>query len=138
MRLRGLVKFSARRATAAELEAEGFPCEDLPEQRGDAAAAAAAAATATPAGEPPSAERGGDGSQRGENGRGRRSGGGKGEGGGGGGEEASKVETAREEMLLEVQAKVCRSILSADITELQFLEACPGASYVKEFSVWNK
>ncbi|CAM9873303.1 unnamed protein product, partial [Ectocarpus sp. 8 AP-2014] len=41
-------------------------------------------------------------------------------------------------MIIEVQAKVCRSILSADITELQFLEACPGASYVKEFSVWNK
>lgn len=43
-----------------------------------------------------------------------------------------------EEMVVEVQARVCRSILSADITELQFLEACPGASYVKEFSVWNK
>lgn len=43
-----------------------------------------------------------------------------------------------EEIVLEVEAKVCRSILSADITELQFLEACPGALYVQEFSVWNK
>lgn len=53
---------------------------------------------------------------------------------------AAKVEEEEEEeeMLVEVEAKVCRSILSADITELQFLEACPGASYVKEFSVWNK
>lgn len=47
-------------------------------------------------------------------------------------------ESDAEETLLEVKAKVCRSILSADIRELQFLEACPGASYVKEFSVWNK
>lgn len=47
-------------------------------------------------------------------------------------------EEEEEEMFIDVQAKVCRSILSADITELQFLEACPGASYVKEFSVWNK
>ena len=47
-------------------------------------------------------------------------------------------EIPAEKTLLEVKGKVCRSILSADIRELQFLEACPGASYVKEFSVWNK
>lgn len=52
--------------------------------------------------------------------------------------EGREEEAEEEEMIIEVQAKVCRSILSADITELQFLEACPGASYVKEFSVWNK
>lgn len=43
-----------------------------------------------------------------------------------------------EETLLGVETKVCLSVLSADITELQFLRARPGALYVKEFSVWNK
>lgn len=52
--------------------------------------------------------------------------------------ERKRDEEREEQALLDVEAKVCHSILSADITELQFLETCPGASYVKEFSVWNK
>lgn len=44
----------------------------------------------------------------------------------------------KEQAVLEVVARVCRSVLVADITELQFLEARPGMLYVKEFSVWNK
>lgn len=43
-----------------------------------------------------------------------------------------------QEVMVDVEARLCQSVLSADVTELHFLEACPGASYVKEFSVWNK
>lgn len=122
--MRGYVTFEARRATAAELAAEGLPSEDLVEECG---ASAAGGRTLTA----------GDGE------------GADGESQGGGGtigatdhrdsrEMSPDPQGAGKETILEVEAKVCRSILSADITELQFLEACPGASYVKEFSVWNK
>lgn len=128
LKLGGLVTFSARRATAAELEAEGLPSE-----HGSADGDALAAEIETLADR---RAQGAETSQAGEGGKGGgRSASGRGEAKTARGEEGGEAE---EETVLEVKAKVCRSILSADITELQFLEACPGASYVKEFSVWNK
>lgn len=151
LRLRGLVKFSARRATAAELKAEGLPPEHAvvseTVETGPATAAAAGASASASEETMPKGVSGGASQDRGPNGAGRK------DGSKNGGREkpperpgvaahAAKKkegeEREEEEMIVEVQAKVCQSILSADITELQFLEACPGLSYVKEFSVWNK
>lgn len=117
-KVHGFVHFSARRATPAELEAEGLSFEGAVERgyaegndRGGASERSPAKAFQQSQG-------------MGKEGIGNR--------------DVDGRESGAEETLLEVKAKVCRSILSADIRELQFLEACPGASYVKEFSVWNK
>lgn len=112
-KVHGFVHFSARRATPGELEAEGLSKKASAGGNGKGGASE----------RPPTKV-----SQESQ-GMGKR---------GIGNNYADRRESDAEKTLLEVKAKVCRSILSADIRELQFLEACPGASYVKEFSVWNK
>lgn len=116
LRVRGLVHFTARRASAAELAAAGIPVAE-PVQDGGGEGG--------PTSQSQNEDRDGDG-------------GGEGVQNGQGGRRGGNEKRREERVLLDVEAKVCRSILSADITELQFLEAYPGASYVKEFSVWNK
>lgn len=131
--MRGLVHFSARRATAEELAAEGLPSEEplalVPEEEKGAVKKRLDLETVTTHKEREAEAPGWSGLSQGGGweGRDRRQ-----------SQRPSGLIVVEEKTLLEVEAKVCRSILSADITELQFLEACPGALYVKEFSVWNK
>ncbi|KAF4150516.1 hypothetical protein GN958_ATG00291 [Phytophthora infestans] len=42
------------------------------------------------------------------------------------------------EMLVPLQAQVCRSLLRLDVKELHFDDCVPGGSFVKDFTVWNR
>lgn len=168
LKLRGLVRFTARRATAAELEVESIipilSAAEAPTPSDCTTSVTTAAAAAGPTSHGTSKRSGDEISQdsrgttrRGGGGGARREGSTKGAGAVAAGDEVVQTERKsgvgregageedgggggcrEEQALLDLEAKVCRSILGADITELQFLEACPRDSYVKEFSVWNK
>ncbi|TDH64927.1 uncharacterized protein CCR75_008852 [Bremia lactucae] len=42
------------------------------------------------------------------------------------------------EMLVPLQAQVCRSLLRLDVKELHFDDCIPKGSFVKDFTVWNR
>ncbi|CEG39259.1 PapD-like [Plasmopara halstedii] len=47
-------------------------------------------------------------------------------------------EAPMSEMLVPLQAQVCRSLLRLDVQELHFDDCVPGGSFVKDFAVWNR
>ncbi|GLD94924.1 hypothetical protein PINS_up003549 [Pythium insidiosum] len=42
------------------------------------------------------------------------------------------------EVVVPLQAQVCRSLLRLDVRELHFDDCVPGGSFVKDFTVWNR
>ncbi|KAL2649598.1 hypothetical protein R1flu_017726 [Riccia fluitans] len=44
---------------------------------------------------------------------------------------------SRQDIIIQFQATVCRSILKADVQDIVFDDCIPGGVFVKDFSVWN-
>ncbi|KAI9908764.1 hypothetical protein PsorP6_004051 [Peronosclerospora sorghi] len=52
--------------------------------------------------------------------------------------ENNSSSTSFPEVLVPLQAQVCRSLLRLDVKELHFDDCVPGGSFVKDFTVWNR